>query len=579
MVALAIIPGSVWAQKKKKPEATPPPANGSMKSREAEFYFTEAEKYFVLEDYAKAMVYYQKALDITPEIATIYYKMAEVLSRSEKPDDLVRASLSIEQALHYERKNKYFYLLAITIFSDLNRFDRATQLYEALLREVQGTEEYLYELAILYQFSNKHTDALKVYDRAEIIFGIQETSSLQKQRIYLELGKLNEALKEGDNLIQAFPDIEQYTTGQAELLSATNKKEEAITLLENFRIENKEASSVSILLAGLYFESGQEIKARLLLSELFDDPEAEFSNKLFVIGSFNAELNNQKANGINDATKEDFVLELFSKLKADHPNEVNTHIIGGDLYLTLGKHAEAEKEYLQAIASGEVNFEVWQNLLYLQTQRNGFSDVLTYSEKALEYFPNQSMLYYFNGMANLRGNHFREAVSALEMGKRLSSSNTAMTAELNALLGDAYNGTKEYDKSNKAYDEALTQNPLNYVVLNNYAYYLALRKADLEKAERMSALLIKNNPDNATFLDTHAWVLYTRQKYKEARKIIEKAIARDDANATHFEHYGDILYKLGETDLAVQQWQKAKDMLNNSNELLNKKIANRKVYD
>ncbi len=579
LVVLAIIPGSVLAQKKKKPDSTPPPANGSMKSREAEFYFTEAEKYFVLEDYAKAMVYYQKALDITPENATIHYKMAEVLSRSEKPDDLVRASLSIEQALNYERKNKYFYLLAITIYSDLNRFDRATQLYEALLREVPGTEEYLYELAILYQFSNKHADALKVYDRAEIIFGIQETSSLQKQRIYIDQGKLTEALKEGDNLIKAFPDIEQYTVGQAELLSATDRKEEAITLLEHFIIENNETSSVSILLAGFYLNAGQEVKARQLLTELFDDPEVEFGNKLFVLGSYNAELNNQKAKGIPDTGKEGFVLELFSKLKSDYPNEVNTHIIGGDLYLTLGKHAEAENEYIQAITLGEVNFEVWQNLLYLQTQRNGFSDVLTYSEKALEYFPNQSMLYYFNGMAHLRGNHFREAVSALENGKRLSSSNPTMTAELNVLLGDAYNGTKDYDKSNKAYDDALAQNPVNYVVLNNYAYYLALRKSDLEKAERMSALLIKNNPDNATFLDTHAWVLYSRQKYKEARKVIEKAIASGNPNATHFEHYGDILYKLGETDLAVQQWQKAKELLNSSNEVLNKKIANRKVYD
>lgn len=550
-----------------------------MKSREAEFYFTEAEKYFVLEDYAKAMAFYQKALDILPENATLHYKMAEVLSRSEKPDDLSRASLSIEQALRYEKKNKYFYLLAIAIYSDLNRFDRATQLYEALIREVPGNEEYLYELAILYQFSGKPEEALKIFNRAEEIFGIQETSSLQKQRIYLELDKVTEALEEGYALVRAFPDEEQYTTGLAELLSVTDQKDNAVKLLENFRIENEQASSVSILLAGLYLELGQEVKARQLLSELFDDPEVEYTNKLFVLGTFTTELNNQKTKGVSDTPKESFVLGLFSKLKSEYPNEVNTYIIGGDLYLALNKRAEAEQEYIQAITLGDVNFEVWQNLLYLQTQRNGFSDMIIYSEKALEYFPNQSMLYYFSGIANLRSNHFREAVSALEMGKRLSSSNPAMTGELNALLGDAYNGTKEYEKSNKAYDDALAQNPLNYVVLNNYAYYLALRKADLEKAERMSSLLIKNNPDNATFLDTHAWVLYERQKYKDARKVIEKAIASADANATHFEHYGDILYKLGETDLAVQQWQKAKDLLNGSNEALNKKIANRKLYD
>jgi predicted Zn-dependent protease len=121
-------------------------------------------------------------------------------------------------------------------------------------------------------------------------------------------------------------------------------------------------------------------------------------------------------------------------------------------------------------------------------------------------------------------------------------------------------------------------NPENYSVMNNYSFYLALRKENLEKAEKLSSSLIKNNPDNPTFLDTHAWVLYVRQKYKEAKKVIERAISTGKANATHFEHYGDILYQLGEVDNAVKQWEKARG-LNAKSEILNKKIANRKIYE
>ena len=121
-------------------------------------------------------------------------------------------------------------------------------------------------------------------------------------------------------------------------------------------------------------------------------------------------------------------------------------------------------------------------------------------------------------------------------------------------------------------------NPNNANVLNNYSFYLALRKTDLEKAEKMSSQLIKNSPDNATYLDTHAWVLYARGKFKDARKVIERAIATGKAAATHFEHYGDILYKIGDIDGAVAQWEKAKG-LNANSEILNKKIANRKMYE
>jgi tetratricopeptide (TPR) repeat protein len=189
------------------------------------------------------------------------------------------------------------------------------------------------------------------------------------------------------------------------------------------------------------------------------------------------------------------------------------------------------------------------------------------------------MIYYFNGLANSRQRNFDEAIQSLEQGKRMAGSNPALKCEINSLLGDAYHARKDYDKSDIAYDEALAFNPGNEAVLNNYSYYLALRKSNLEKAEKMSSQLVKSHPDNATYLDTHAWVLFSRQKYKEARKAIEKAINTGQANATHFEHYGDILYKLGDVDDAVKQWEKARGMLGSGSELLNKKISNRKIYE
>jgi tetratricopeptide (TPR) repeat protein len=564
------------AQKKKKGESG---ASVSMKAREAEFYFTEGEKYFILEDFAKALVYYQKALDILPDNATLHYKIAEVLSMGSREDDLVRASLSIEQALKYERKNKFFYLLAASIYSNLSKFDKAAYHYETMLSEVPGTEEYLYELAAVYQYAGKPTEAIKTYNRAEQIFGVNETSSTQKQQLYWEMNKMPEAIEEGEKLLQVFPDEERYAVGFAEFLSRNNQLQKAVQILEKFIQENPAAPNASMLLAGLYRDLDQEEKARQLLLSIFNNPEVEYNSKLIVLSTYNAELNQAKARQTNDSDKESFVIELFSRLSSQHPNEVNTHILGGDLYLSIGENAEAERHYLKAIELGEVNFEVWQNLLYLQIQREAFDAVIDHSEKALEYYPNQSMLYYFNGMAHLRKKRYKPASASLEQGKRLASSNPGMTSEINALLGEAYNGTREYEKSDKAFDDALTFNPNNAVVLNNYSYYLALRKASLDKAEKMSALLIKNHPDNATFLDTHAWVLYMRQKYKEARKIMERAIATGNANATHIEHYGDILFQLGDVDQAVVQWEKAKGMLNASNETLNKKIANRKIYE
>jgi tetratricopeptide (TPR) repeat protein len=578
---IALVVAIAWATptlaQRKKKDSGDVFASG-LKLREAEFYFTEGEKFFILEDYAKALLYYQRALEITPDNATIHYKIAEVLSRNNRQEDLLKASLSIESALKLEKKNKYFYLLAANIYGSLTKFDKAAWAYETLLQEVKGSEEYLYELAAVYQYANRFEDAIKTYNRAESILGINELSSVQKIRLFIEQGKFKEGITEGEKLIHAFPDEERYVMAFSEILSQKGYRNEGIKYLEKFSAEHRDAGNAQMLLAGMYRDNNEEAKARPLLLTLFDNSAIDLNSKVIILASYNAELNQNKAKNISDSDKEKFVLSLFEKLQKESTGNANIHIIGGDLYLATGKNREAVKQYVEAVKSGDVNFEVWQNLLYLETQLEQFDDVIKHADEALELFPNQGMLHYFHGFAHLRKRHYDEAIFSLEQAKKLSNGDQNFMSDLNNLLGDAYNATKAFEKSDKAYDDALALNPNNSAALNNYSYYLALRKTNLEKAEKMSTLLAKNNPDNPTFLDTHAWVLYTRQKYKEARKVMERAISTGNANATHFEHYGDILFKLGDVDGAVQQWQKARGMNANS-EILNKKIANRKIYE
>jgi tetratricopeptide (TPR) repeat protein len=569
-------PISAHAQRKKK-DGGDVYASG-LKLREAEFYFTEGEKFFILEDYAKALLYYQRSLEITPDNATIHYKIAEVLSRSNKQEDLLKASFSIESALKLEKKNKYFYLLAANIYGSLTKFDKAALAYETLLDEVSGTEEYLYELAAVYQYANKFDDAIKTYNRAEAVLGISEISSVQKMRILIEQNKLKEGIAEGEKLIQAFPGEERYMMAFAEILSQKGHRNEAIKHLEKFTQDNPDAGNAQMLLAGMYRDNNEELKARPLLLKLFDDSSIEESSKIIVLASYNAELNQNRSKKIADPEKENFALLLFEKLNKSSSGHPNIHIIGGDLYLATGKNREAVKEYVQAIESAEVNYEVWQNLLYLEVQLEMFDDVIKHSDAALELFPNQGMVHYFNGFAHLRKRHYDEAIASLEQAKKLARADSNFMSEVSNMLGDAYNSTKAYEKSDRAYEEALSLDPNNSSALNNYSYYLALRKTNLEKAEKMSAQLTKNNPDNPTFLDTYAWVLYTREKFKDAKRVIERAISTGNANATHFEHYGDILFKLGDVNGAVQQWEKARGM-NANREILNKKIANRKMYE
>ena len=565
---------SAISQKDKK--KNPTDLVSSARLREAEFFFIEGEKYFILEDYTKALLYFQRVVELNPDNSAVHYKMAEVMSKSTKEEDLIKASTSIENALHLEKKNRYFYLLASNIYASLNNFPKAEQTLETMMRELKGTEDYLYELAAYYQYDHKPNEAIRVYNTAENILGINEVSSLQKQRLYLEQGKLDEALAEGQKLIDAYPEEQRYVLGFAETLAQFKQGTKAIGYLENYLKDHTNAGSAKMLLAGLYRDSGQEQKSREFTLMTMNDPSVDVGNKVLMVGTYTTILSQNEAKKIKDPDLEAFALSLFEMLKATYPNDPNVHLAGGDLNLTLKRNETAQQEYGLAIHFGSTSFDAWQRLLYLESQSDELDSLIKHSDQALELFPNQAMLYYFNGTAQLRKRHYREAATSLEQAKKRSASNSNFISEISSMLGDAYNATKDYSKSDQAYDEALSINPNYDLVLNNYSFYLALRKENLEKAEKMSALLIKKNPNNATYWDTYAWVLFAKGKFKDARKAMEKAISNGGGGAVYFEHYGDILFQLGNIDEAVRQWQKAKT-LDNGNPLIDKKIANRKL--
>ena len=59
--------------------------------------------------------------------------------------------------------------------------------------------------------------------------------------------------------------------------------------------------------------------------------------------------------------------------------------------------------------------------------------------------------------------------------------------------------------------------------------------------------------------------------------IVDRVDTLDD-DGTIIEHYGDVLFQLGDVDKAIIQWEKARD-LGEASENIDKKIADRKLYE
>jgi tetratricopeptide (TPR) repeat protein len=216
-------------------------------------------------------------------------------------------------------------------------------------------------------------------------------------------------------------------------------------------------------------------------------------------------------------------------------------------------------------------------VLLIEAELQNYDTVFSMSAEAIELFPYQPNLFLYRGIAAMQLKKYEDAISALRDGANVTISNPGLSAQFYASMGDSYNYLRKYRESDEAYEKALGFEKSNTYVLNNYAYYLSLRKENLERAVELATECNAIQPGNPSFEDTFAWVLFQKGDYEAANTWIDKAINSGGIkSATIMEHKGDILFKNGKLQDALDFWKRAKDIGGGSTSLDEK--INQKKY-
>jgi tetratricopeptide (TPR) repeat protein len=197
---------------------------------------------------------------------------------------------------------------------------------------------------------------------------------------------------------------------------------------------------------------------------------------------------------------------------------------------------------------------------------------------ARQYNPDEMAFYYYQGMAFYRRDNHKEALEAFRNGISVitQDSSPEIVSSFYEVLGDLLHQKGDKREAYAAYDSCLQWKPDNIGCLNNYAYYLSVEGEQLNRAEQMSYKTIKAEPENATYLDTYAWILFMQKRYAEARIYIDQAMQNDSLqNSVITEHGGDIYIMLGETETALRLWKEAQTK-DPGNKTLIRKIKRKK---
>lgn len=533
----------------------------------AEQNLVEGMKFFILDKYEPARQQFEKAYAKDPESGGINYMLAKVYYLEGNAN---QALFHIQKALKAESLNVYYLSLLAQIYEDQQKYTEAIKVYKKMIAEIPGTTDRYFDLASLYLYTKKYQDALATYGKIEEYYGKSPELTKVKQKIWMQLDKPDMAVQEGQSLINAYPGETEYTVMQAEFLFSLGRNAEAQKILEDILKENPEDPYAHLALSEVYRSNGNADQAMAELEYVFRSDEMSLDTKLELLEGM---LHYAKS----DAQTAQAV-KLCTILSEKYPQESRAWAALGEAQLLRNEHAQAWNSFLKAKQFDISNYGLWRRIILLDSELGKQDSVLVHTEQALEVFPNNAELWFYKGVANYQKKNYKQSAEDLESCIMLGASNKELKLSAYGLLGDAYNGMKDYPSSDQAYEKALALDPEDAHVLNNYAYFLSVRNEKMDKAEAMSATLVKKYPTNPTYLDTYGWVLYKQAKYEEAEKYLSKAAGYAPSNGTIVEHYGDALFRLGKKEEAVAQWKQAQKT-GKASDKIEKKIQDKTLYE
>ncbi len=538
--------------------------------RKLDYIFFEALILKNAGKYDAAFDLFRHCLTIDSTASAVLFELSSFYVQLDEPEKAVSL---LKEAVRYSPDNFTYRMSLASLSLTVGMYGEAAEEYEELVKAYPGKIELNYYLAEAYTRQGEIGQAIETFDALEQIVGMSEPLSVQKYRLYMALGQSDEAFKELKKLADKYPANARYPILIGDLKLESKKLDEALDYYQKAYAIDPENPYYTVSMANYYELTGnpEAAEEQVRLALINDKLDVEIKVGILSRHIQQLQRNRNATEGAN---------ALFQTLLEQHPEEIELKLMYASL-LVMQENMEEARFQLQLVTEMDpLQDRAWKQLMDFSFQEKDYDEVIRLCKKAMEIFPEDPFYYFWTGIAYYQQKKYQAAIDIYLEGMRIvPEENRQLRSDFYGQLGDIYFQMKRPDDAFAAYEEALRLNERNIGVLNNYSYFLALSKRELDKAERMSALAVRMEPNNSTYLDTYAWVFFVKGNYSLAKIYIENALNKDTTNsAVLVDHYGDILYKTGDKEGALKQWKRAKEMGKES-EVLNRKITEETYYE
>ena len=494
------------------------------------------------QEYKEAASLLESVLSTDPgnDAAHYYLGLCRLYERNVKA-----AQAEFKKAAELDPSNYWYKDRLALAYSMTGEDDLTIATYEDLLKEFPKKNDLYYSLVNLYLKQNQFDKALEAMDQIETVFGKNEN----------------------------------VTTTRYDILLRQNKPEEALKALEDY---NKDYSSPYVLtklgdhsmaeykdsLALAYYREALDLQGDYMPA-LLGEAEVcrmrrDYDGFFRSLGKFVdneetvPEAKTQYLTMLIQRSEPRFVQNfrpridsLFDALTLRHPTDSSALQTAGMYYYATERPQEAKVLFRRNMESYPESLEATAGYVQLIGYLGDWDGLIQACDSALLRFPTETVFYEMKNTACYNKDDWQGIIDNCRKMIAIAPSDTSVTVPAIANIGDMYHQMGDEKEAFKCYKQALKLNPDYSPALNNYAYYLSLKRKSLKKALAMSKKTIDKEPDNATYLDTYGWILHLLGRDQDAKAVFKHALiygAKD--SATSLDHYAEVLEALGETDLA-----------------------------
>jgi len=512
------------------------------------YIFVEAVKQKLLGNGGDALKLLENSLIVNPRSDAAYFQMAQILIASGNLEKGKQKALS---AYNLDPDNFWYLVMLAGTYYELKNTDSASIFYEKAVKKFPDRDDIKITLANIYSEKSEFLKALDLFKILDNKYGINRVSSSGSVKNLMWAGKWTEAKEITEKLITLYPEEILFKGLLAEIYRGMGDFTRAEGVYKQLIDQNPGNAQVQLALCDFMIEEKKFDDLVILLNTVAINDKVSRTDKISLFAQLieNEEL--IKENG------ETFLFSVMV-LESAYPADEIIVLLKPELFLKTGRNKEAATRLEEIIRMQPQNYFAWEKLLLAYLQDKDYINLESRSRECATKFNRSYLAKLLYATAAIENGNYEIALEELRKADILAGSDEEMLLQSLSLRADVYYRMKNFEKAFETFEQALAKKKDDLILLNNYAYYLAEKDLNLKEAEKMAERVTGMEPGNNTFLDTYAWVLYKRGKYRNAEKVMNQIFkSTDKDDAEYYEHYGFILKKLRKCDEAVAAWTRA----------------------